>query len=742
MSTIRDVAQRAGVSIATVSNYINGTRPVSADSSRRIRSAIDELHYTVNHAARSLRQNSAGEIGVILPNLDDPYYIQIYKGIRNAFSSGSYFVDLAFSDDQPELEQKSVASLLSRQICGLILITCQPDAWKYYYDRFTAQGKPIVLIDRQIRFLDAGCVQSDHAHDIRAMTEALLQSGKRQLCLFTGPRAFSCEEDCIRGFQEALAENGVMPSCARTVETALSKEQAFSKAIRILKRFQPDAILCTCELCAEGITEALRLLGFSRVPVFSLGEARWNCYTQSVASFCAARPAIRIGDTAGSMLLEQLTSSLRDTEQITLGSQLSVRSIRFSDAPEPEVKPENPRLRILMLDNPVIHTFAGLLRNFEQSDHIQTEITFLPHHQILGEIQTASRQYDVMMYDLPWLPALASGGILSDVTEDLGLFDRDAFIPGFSEHIGRFRDRYYGIPFMYAPQMLYYRKDLFDDPLLSSQYERKYGVCLRPPLTMKEYTAMAEFFTKQTRAVDYGLSVAAAYNECFAPEIYFRLQSFGSELFDENGVSRFDNPQTLKAYLNLLRSVRFAKPDYLQATDTSIVRDFLRGETAMLITYPAFFSEVTDLQSRSASIGCSFVPGRTPLLGGWGLGVSENCSNRAGALRFMRWACDQTISNYFTVMGGQTAISESYENDEMTKLYPWLPLYYSAHRDARLPFPNTVRGGIPIAAEQIDAVLCKGAYALIAGEADLQTVISGTDRALQAVLLQQAEAFR
>ena len=742
MATIRDVAERAGVSIATVSNYINGTKPVSPASGRNIQQAIDALHYTQNSSAKYLRQNSTKEIGVILPNLDDPYYVQIFKGIQNVFAASPYFVNLAFSDDLAEQEQKSVSTLLGKQICGLILVSCQPDAWKYYYDRFTSQGKPIVLIDRQVRFLDASFIAADNENVFYELTNALLQGGKKKLCLFAGSGSFSCEAECVHGFQAAYAENGIEAHSGQVIETVLSKEHAFTKAIRTLKNNQPDAILTTSDLCAEGITEALALLGYSKqdVPVYSLGEGHWNCYTHSVAAFSAARPAIKIGDSAAMLLMEQLASPLRDTEHMILSSQLDVRDIRLSASRETEADAAQNTLKILLLDNPVIHTFADLIRNFEKTCHVRTEITFLPHHRILNEIQNASGLYDVMMYDLPWLPSLANDGILSDLTDDLTSFDPEAFIPGFMESFGLFRSRYYGIPFMYAPQMLYYRKDLFHDPVLYTEYKRKYGISLRPPLTMKEYTIVAEFFTKQTNVVDYGISVAAAYKECFAPEICFRLQAFGSELFDENGNSRFDNPQTLKAYLNLVRSVKAAKPDYLRATDTSIVNDFLRGDTAMLITYPAFLSEATDIRKHSPEIGCSFVPGRTPLLGGWGLGVGAKSGNKRDALRFMRWACDKTISNYYTIMGGQTAIAESYTNDEMTKLFPWLPLYYKAHSDTRLPFPNTIRGGIPIASEQIDAVLCDGAYELIAGKVDLQTVISDTDQKLQAVLHQTMES--
>ena len=83
MATIRDVAQKAGVSVATVSNYLNASKPVSRAVSERIKQAVEELHYTPSTAAKNLRGQKNHEIGILLPNLDDPYYVQIFQGRRS-----------------------------------------------------------------------------------------------------------------------------------------------------------------------------------------------------------------------------------------------------------------------------------------------------------------------------------------------------------------------------------------------------------------------------------------------------------------------------------------------------------------------------------------------------------------------------------------------------------------------------------------------------------------------------------
>ena len=186
MASIHDVAERAGVSAATVSNYLNATKPVSHALSERIQRAVEELHYTPSAAAKSLRRQKNHEIGVLLPNLDDPYYVQIFQGIEKTFFNSGYFLNAAFSDDIPEAECAALEGFSSKQVCGLILITCRPDSWKYYYDHFTSKGCPIVMIDRRIKSLDASFVTVDTGTSVRQLTSALLARGFQRIYLFSG----------------------------------------------------------------------------------------------------------------------------------------------------------------------------------------------------------------------------------------------------------------------------------------------------------------------------------------------------------------------------------------------------------------------------------------------------------------------------------------------------------------------------------------------------------------------------
>ena len=294
---------------------------------------------------------------------------------------------------------------------------------------------------------------------------------------------------------------------------------------------------------------------------------------------------------------------------------------------------------------------------------------------------------------------------------------------------------------MYAPQVFYYRKDLFENPDLKADYERQNSITLRPPLTLKEFNTIANFFTNQTKAIDYGISIPAAYDECLAPELYMRLRAFGGSLFDSRGHVCLDRDASLKAYINLLRSVRLAKPDYRTATDVSVVQDFLKGDTAMLITYPSFLTDVVDLRKSSmiGSIGYHHIPGRSPLLGGWSLGISSRSSQKKEAFSFLQWICNEQIANYFALLGGQSAITSTYTNDELIKLYPWLPLYHSTYQYTRPTVPPDLGNHAILSQNDIDAIVCRWVYELLDEKIEVQDAIANTQSELENLARQSFE---
>ncbi len=740
MATIKDVAQMAGVSIATVSNYLNQTKPVSKEASTAIQKAVDVLHYSLNLSAKNLKSNTYSDIGVILPNFDDSYYVQIFQGIENAFQNTKYYTNLAFSYDIPENEQNIINHFLKKQICGLLLVSCQQDNWKFFYDRFNSNKHPLVLIDRAIPNLDANFVAfNDHAM-IQEITMGLLNDGYRNIHLVSGPNKFTCEANCISGFVNAFRTYNLQPDPSLLIQTNLSKEDAFRKTIQLLRTTTPEAIVATSETLATGVIEALIILNYNidKIPVLTLGQEHWNLYTRSFSSNSFMRPAIQLGQTAAALLLDQLEAPMtKENEKIIL-SDISISNYKIVQHPISRKNvgydaTSQKSIRILMLDTPQVHSLLGLLKNFENQTGLKTEVTLLPHRNLYDEIlknhtSESGPLYDIIMYDISWGSTLAAEHILEDITPHLTEIDLNSFLPDCLKYFSHYHQRYYGLPFIYSPQIFYYRKDLFENSKLKAEYEKKNNITLRPPLTLKEFNTLADFFTNHTDAIDYGISIPAAYDECLAPEIYMRLRAFGCDLFDSNGNVSLDPDAALMAYISLVRSCRLAKPNYRAATDQCAVQDFLNGETAMLITYSTFLADVADLRKNSVTgtIGYHHIPGRSPLLGGWSLGISSRSERKQESFSFLKWLCDEQIANYYSLLGGQTAITSTYTNDELLKLYPWLSLYHSTYKYTKYIAPPDLGNNTIVSQNEIDAIVCKWFYELLDDKIEVQEAIVNT----------------
>ena len=749
MPTIRDVAREAGVSVGTVSNYLNASKPVSRSASDRIKAAIDRLGYAQNLAARNLRAGSYPEIGVLLPNLNDSCYVQIYQGLERAFQGSGYFLNVSFSYDIPELESGALQDFLRKNICGLILVPAQPENREFLQNRFLDAGKPLVLLERAVPGLETGFVRFESEDAVRNMTGLLIKNRRIHPCLFCGPSDYSCEDACVHAFSGALQDAGLPCRPEQVVRAELSREDAFRKLASLLQTDRPDAILATSESAAAGVTEGLRLLGIreGEIPVCALGEEHWNRRTHSVAAFSAERPAIRMGTVAAEMLRAQLRHPDAPLSSVVLPCRVP-ESIRL---PAPAAcRPAAPAdaLRVLMLDTPFVRAFQSLLPNFEAQTGIRAELTLLPHRHLLNRIGESCRSgqddaFDVCLVDIPWLPALAANGILAELGSLFRTIDESVFFPGCLDAYSRFRGGYYGMPFLYAPQIFYYRRELYENPALRAAYERFSGLPLRPPVALGEYALQAQFFTEKTDAVHCGAGISAAYDECFAPEIYLRLQACGGALFDRRGHAVFDSPAAHKACRALLDMLPFVKPDYLEATDVSIVDDFLRGETAMLITYPPFLTDAVDLRKSSltGSIGCALIPGRAPLLGGWSFGVNSRTQKRAEAEAFLKWSCDEQIVNCYMLLGGHGAVSSAYTNDELVNLYPWLPLYRSTYEIARPTRLPELPDGRVLSSDRVDAAVCRQVYRMIGGMCSVEDGVRSAQLELEALLAEARSGF-
>ena len=630
MATIKDVAAEAGVSCATVSNYLNGTKPISAARQKRIDEAIKKLNYVPSFSARTLKRKLSNDIGVILPDFGNPYYVQVLQGIEPYFCANGFLVNISLSNNIPEFERKAIDGLLGKQAAGIMLVTCQPNNMEYFYQNIIKKNKPLVLIDRQIKGLITNHIYFNNEETVYKLVCMCIQKGYRKIAILAGPDAYTGEHDAIQGYIRALRDNGIKLNEKFISNAVITKESAFVAAVDILSSGKPDAIITTAVNFAAGIIEALQFNGFT-VPddvfVISLGEDTWCADAYDIKVFCTKRQPITLGKKAAMLLHEQIASPVTfEPKSVEMKDRFNSYDYQHKTEKAYHYSAKKEHLKVIIVKSATASKITGLLPNFKNRTGIDADVEIFPHKDYLERLQERLKgddAPDVFMVDMPWLYSLVENEVVADITDFLASynFDRNIYLPNCFEYLSEYKGRYYGLPFICVPQLLYYRKDLFSDKALSNAYEQQVSSKLCPPRTWTEFNAIARFFTRSRNPnspTEYGISIPGAFHECLSSEIRIRMRAYGARICDDNLRICFNSSLTLKAFVHLISVLECCPENFHQKDRDDIVMDFVSGKTAMLVTFQSIlpFAERSDMANK---IDVAQIPGRRSILGGWSL---------------------------------------------------------------------------------------------------------------------------
>lgn len=754
MTSMQDVAKYAGVSVATVSNYLNNSKSLRPETKERVKKAIEDLNYYPNTTARSLKQNRSSEIGVILPSISDPYYAGVYKGIENIFRTEGNIISLSFTDEILENERHILASYLEKRVSGLIMVTCQPQESQYIKNTIFKTGIPTVFIDRIVPYLDMSYVCVDNYATILKLTKKLLKLGYRNICLITGPTDYSSESDCILAYMEAHKQFGIAENDKLICPILPFKEIAFDTTLNLFSKQTIDAVITTSQYLLDGILEALHILHLhpgKELPVISLSLDVWNEHTSYTNVFLTKRPAIDVGEKAALVLKENITTpTIFENRFILLEDNVNMDYLKI---PKPShyqfsLPKKQKKLRLLMEDGQkASFALENLSRDFQIKEDAEISIDARPLEAILDIISSkhndTTDQYDIFMYDIPWLPSLANEGVLADITDymDSLCSPEDSFSEKIPALYGKYNGKYYGIPFIYSPPILFYRKDLFEDSTLSKDYYIKYQVHLRPPKTWREFNTIANYFNEinlSGNGTEKGVCLYGQTLEHLMPNFLPRLSSFGGSIYDENLKIKINSLATRKALDSLFNTSLLSSQPFYSSTLVSATKEFFEGKTAMLCGHSSYTTEYNkDIRSQVAGkVGYAPLPGRTPHISGWGLGINAYSQNRELALKFFSWLTRNDISNYRTILDGQSLLNEAKPNSELLKVYPWLPLELESFNNIR-PRSGAYLPGKPVIPRNlIEEALYRNICLFLTGKNDIDETVTNMELDLKSLFRQ------
>lgn len=211
MSTIIEVAERANVSTATVSNVIRGTRKVSEELTLRVQAAIKALNYTPNEIARSLKVKQTRMLVMVLPDITNPFFPEIIRGAEDAAFARGYFLLTANTNEQAGRERRIVAALRSYRVDGILLATASGSSEHdlSYISDLVRSGVSVVCLDRAVPDIATDAVLLDNVGGARECVRHLIQMGHRRIAIITGALRLQTGFERLEGYKLALEDAAI-----------------------------------------------------------------------------------------------------------------------------------------------------------------------------------------------------------------------------------------------------------------------------------------------------------------------------------------------------------------------------------------------------------------------------------------------------------------------------------------------------------------------------------------------------
>lgn len=726
MATLKDVAREAGVSTATASCCLSGKKNVKPETRVRILEAVERLKYIPNYSARNLRSTSSGIMGVILPNARDRLPTQILDGISRELRQNGYELRLMFSENEQETEERGILKLIGENVDGLLIFSSYPGNTDFFQKNIVDYQIPACFIERKPEGIKCDFAGFAYPSAAASLSQLFYEKNYYNVMLICGPAEYSPEKETVMSFQRVRFES------VHIVYTDGTREQAFQYCLKELMSPYPQLILATSEELASGVMEVLRIRRLSlkeHLILVVYGEESWNISDQIPGLFHTARRAAQLGTASVNLILRRLKNPEIPVQEklltdAALEEPVSLQLPKSEDLKKvPERKSNEGILRLLIADIPTSHAIEELIGMFESETGVETLCELIPQEKafdaILRSMDDINCRYDLIMYDIPWLPFLVQNQCLANISD---FFIKSSVQKGhlFKNDMEAciFDGQYYGVPLVGGTQVLFYRRDYFEDYNLQKEYRANHAISLRPPKTWEEFNEVAAFFTREKNPASptaWGTALAGATDEILAPEILIRLWSMKGHLWDNWARPDFCVEGNFKALENIRELLPFCVPSIFSTTIEDTVNFYLKGDIAMVITYSEYAGKIdrTFLKKYGKRSGFALIPGRTPAWVGWNLGLHPFSEHLKEAYLFLEWICRKEVSYYLTILSGQSPVAAPYRNQELLRLYPWLSLTADSVSESVNRFVPYLKRHLVIPQNRIERILCHAAKRVI-----------------------------
>jgi LacI family transcriptional regulator len=310
--TIKDVALEANVSTATVSRVLNESGFVSEEIKQRVYLSVKKLNYQPNAIARSLKQDKTYTIGVVIPDITNPYYMTISKGIEDIVQQKGYNLIFCSSDENPKKEDKLLQLLVEQRVDAIVLATSGGCEKKV--SNINQAGVPIVLVDRtfEIEGQKLDSVTESNFESTYELTTHLLKQGHQSIGLVNGLLNVSTGKDRYEGFKKAIEDFGIKEDTKYIFNGSFTQEGGI-KAVDYFLNFsqKPTAILSFNNEMTFGVLLELTRRGYSipeDIVIASYGNLEAAQLLKSPGIISVDHKPYEMGERVGEILLKRLNN--------------------------------------------------------------------------------------------------------------------------------------------------------------------------------------------------------------------------------------------------------------------------------------------------------------------------------------------------------------------------------------------------------------------------------------------------
>jgi LacI family transcriptional regulator len=300
--TIADVARECGVGSMTVSRVMNGKKHVSVAMTKRVRAAIVKLGYEPNEAARILKGQAPRTIGLIVPDLADPFFSTCAHAIQQLAAKQGYMTLLFACEGQKNTEAEELAMMKSRNIAGILIVPSNVSS-DHELKELRRRGVPIVMLDRTLPDLDAGEVMVENREGTRKAIDHLIEHGHRQILCVGYDSKFNSIGQRIAGYREAMTQAGLKPQLLMVTRDSSIAPQLIKRlrsttrptALFTLNNVTTTSALHVLQRENISVPRELAMIGFDDFDLASL---------LAVPLTAVRQPAAELGRSAARLLLD------------------------------------------------------------------------------------------------------------------------------------------------------------------------------------------------------------------------------------------------------------------------------------------------------------------------------------------------------------------------------------------------------------------------------------------------------